>query len=409
MNIIAGIISLVAVTSGLPEVMWLGETVSSFSARSMGMGESGFTEVSALGVLINPALMGLMDEGLQVEVSAGMDYIVEKRTRRVYNQFESSIGESEYSFNRSLFFNPGGAAVAIRGLSGFPETIAFAAGWRVPATFGYSYGRIIRDDSYVRTGEESLEISGILNEFSLALAFMPSDVFSFGLSGGFITGSRDVSWEVVYVDTTLGGTTAQRNESHSGIVTRGSVLFAPDRRVFISASLEYPMPLSVSPETSGDPVSWNTLSDTDYDLDMPVTVHVGSIYIPGNRLRSRFTGEFHWSSQGSLEFQGESLGLRNSWGVNAGVENTLPGGPVARFGFGYRRSPVHSSLDRMSFTAGLGFRISDWSVDIGASFSPDRWNQMEVPGLPSFVPGDSLIASELSTGLMFTVSRWFTI
>ena len=319
-------------TAGLPEVMWLGNPVGTASAVSCGMGGSGFMEVSALGALENPSLLGISDHGLQVEFSAGLDFFVEKRTRRVYDQFESSIGESEIAFNKGIGFFPGGVALAVRGIDGLPESLAFAAGWRVPAFYGYNYERTVRDAAYVITGNERLDVSGILNEFALAVSFVPSDVFSFGLAGGYVTGSRDVTWEVTHVDPTLDSTLSNRSETANGIVTRGSILFSPDRRVFLSAALEYPMPLSISPEANGDPVTWGVLSETDYDLDMPMTIKLGSIYIPGNSLRSRFTGEFFWGSDGSLEFEGESLGLKNSWGINAGVENTLPGGPVARFG-----------------------------------------------------------------------------
>ncbi len=408
MSIIAAVV-LSLMTAGLPEVMWLGDPVVSASAVSCGMGGSGFMEVSALGILENPSLLGIADQGLQVEFSAGLDFFVEKRTRRVYDQFESSIGESEIAFNKGIGFFPGGVALAVRGYGGLPESFAFAAGFRVPAFYGYNYERTMRDAAYVVTGEERLDVSGILNEFTLALSFIPSDVFSFGLAGGYITGSRDVTWEVTHVDPSLDSTYSHRSESVSGIVTRGSILFAPDRRVFVSAALEYPMPLSISPRTDGDPVTWNVLSETDYDLDMPMTVRLGSIYIPGNSLKSRFIGEFFWSSDGSLEFEGDNLGLKNSWGVNAGVENSLPGGPVARFGFGYRRSPIASALDRMSFTTGVGFCIGEWNLDLGASFSPDRWRQTEISGLPSFVTGDSLIIEETDTRVMFSISRVFDL
>ncbi len=405
--IAAGILSFLI--TGLPEVMWLGNPVGSASAVSCGMGGSGFMEVSALGILVNPSLLGISERGLQVELAAGMDLFVEKRTRRVYDQFESSIGESEIAFNKGIEFFPGGVALAIRGWDGLPESLAFAAGLRVPAFYGYSYERTMRDAAYVITGDERLDVSGILSEFTLAVSFIPSDVFSFGLAGGYITGSRDVTWEVTHVDTSLDSTYSHRSESASGIVTRGSILFSPDDRVFVSAAIDYPMPLSISPRSDGDPIAWNVLSETDYDLDMPMTMRLGSLYVPGNSLRSRFTGEFFWSSDGSLEFEGENLGLKNSWGINAGVENTLPGGPVARFGFGYRRSNIASALDRMNFTTGLGFCIGDYNLDLGASFSPDRWRQTEITGLPSFVSGDSLTIEETDTKVMFSISRVFDL
>ncbi len=407
--IAAGIVSLLTITAGLPEVMWMGDRAGSPSAVSLGMGGGGFMDVSASGILGNPSLMGITDSGLRIEFSSGIDFFVEKRTRRVYNKFESSIGESEIAFNKGISFFPGGAAVAVRGIDGLPESFAFAAGWRVPAVYGYSYNRILRDEAYVKTGEEQLNVSGMKNEFDIALSFVPSGIFSFGLAGGYLTGTRDVTWEVSNVDPSLDSTRSHRRESLSGIVTRGSVLFVPDRRVFISAALEYTVSFSISPETDGDPITWNVLSETDYDLDLPIIVRLGSIYVPGNRLRSRFTGEFFWSSDASLEFEGQNLGLKNSWGINAGVENTLPGGPVARFGFGYVRSPISSALDRMTFSTGMGFNIEEWNIDVGACFSPDRWRQTGITGLPSFASGDSLTVEETDTKIMFSISRMFDL
>ena len=63
----------------------------------------------------------------------------------------------------------------------------------------------------------------------------------------------------------------------------------------------------------------------------------------------------------------------------------------------------------MNFTAGLGFCIGEWNLDLGASFSPDRWRETEISGLPSFVPGDSLTVEETDTRVMFSISRVFDL
>ncbi|GEM_PF-459777 len=408
--IAAGVISILAVTAGLPEVMWLGDQDPAASAWSEGMGGCGFLENSALGALGNPAILGLTGDGLRVDAAAGATYVTEKRTRKVYDSFGSSIGESEYAFNTGLSFVPMGAAVSFRNAFGLPKTFSAALGWRIPRSFDYSYDRIVRDNSYVETGREQFSVTGMENELALAIAFTPSEAFTFGIGGGYIMGSRDASWKVNHVDPALLDTLAVRNEDISGMVARGSVLFTPDRRVFIAAGIEYPMPLSFSPEELDDPAAWSAFPDSiDYDLDQPMKVHFGALYVPGNRLMSRFTGEFYWSADGSLEFEEENLGLRNSWGVRAGVENTLPGGPVARFGFGYDRSPIAAALDRMSFSAGMGFSVGEWTLDAGASFSPDRWRQTEITGLPSFAAGDSLTVEETETRLVFSISRVFDL
>lgn len=407
--IAAGIVSLLAVTGSLPDVMWQGDSDPASTAWAAGMGHCGFLEASALGALGNPAMLGLADAGLRFDVSGGAAFASEKRTRRVYDSFGSSIGEAEVAFNTGLRFFPAGAALSVSSALGFPEAFSAAVGWRVPGTFGYEYGRIVRDNAYVKIGEESLEITGMQNELAVAIAFTPSEALTFGVGGGFVTGSRNVQWRSDWVDPSIADTLSVRKETLSGIVVRGSLLFVPQERIFLSVGVESPMPLAFSPRETGDPVTWSTLSDTEYDLDQPLTVTAGARYVPGNRLMSIFAGEFYWSGDGSLEFEGESLGLSNGWGFRSGVENTLPGGPVARFGFGYDRSPISPELDRMTFTAGMGFHAGPWALDAALGFTPDRWRQTLVSGLPSFVAGDSLQVEETSTSLTVSLSRTFDV
>jgi hypothetical protein len=407
--IAAGIVSLLAVTGGLPDVMWQGNQDPASTAWAAGMGNCGFLEASALGALGNPAMLGLADSGLRFDLSGGAVFSSEKRTRLVYDSFGSSIGEAEYAFNTGIQFFPAGAAVSVSEALGFPEVFSAAVGWRVPRTFGYDYGRTVRDNSYVETGEESLEITGMENELAASIAFSPSDALTFGVGGGFVTGSRNVQWKVDWVDPSIADVMAVRKETITGAVVRGALLFAPQGRVTCTVVVEYPMPLSFSPVETGDPITWNTLSDTDYDLDQPMTVTAGARYVPGNRLMSIFAGELYWSGDGSLEFEGESLGLHNAWGFRTGVENTLPGGPIARFGFSFDRSPVSPELDRMTFTAGMGFHAGPWALDAGLGFTPDRWRQTMITGLPSFVSGDSLQVEETSTRLTISLSRTFDV
>jgi hypothetical protein len=59
----------------------------------------------------------------------------------------------------------------------------------------------------------------------------------------------------------------------------------------------------------------------------------------------------------------------------------------------------------MTFTAGMGFRISNWELDFGAGFSPVRWGQTEIPGLISFPPDDSLWVEESETRIIISIGR----
>jgi hypothetical protein len=355
------------------------------------MGASDYTSVSALGALENPAIMGLGRlEGLRVD-GAGLAVVgYEKRLRKVYDQFGSAIGESETAFNRDLAVMPGGLAGWMAGGS-LPENLSLAAGLRAPSSFHYSYDRVLRDAAYVETGRESLEISGSELEMAASAAFSPSADVTLGLGGGWIAGSRESVWEQTWVDPTQPDVSTTTDQDISGLAARGSALVNLGR-LRVTAGAEALL-------------SYEIEGDSSMSVDLPPTLRAGAVYVPGNRLLTRFVAEAYYSTASDAEIEGQPLYDRDAWGVSAGVENDLPGGPIGRFGFRYDSSPIDRSLDATTFTAGLGLRAGPWAVDLGGSFTPQRWRQTDVPGLPSFTAGDSLQVEESSTRVMLSVSR----
>lgn len=387
----SGLMTIAALTGSLPSVCSLGQWQPATTAAALGMGGSDYTSVSALGALENPAIMGLGGpDGLRLD-GAGLAVIgYEKRLRKVYDQFGSSIGESETAFNRDLALLPGGIGGWLAG-GGLPRNLSLAAGVRAPASFRYRYDRILRNSAYVETGTERLEIDGSELEMALSGAFSPSPRVTIGLGGGYITGTRETVWEKTWVDPTEPDVLTKTSEDISGMVARGSALVNLGR-VRLTAGAE----ALLSYEFEGD----STVS-----VDLPPTIRGGLVYVPGNRLLSNFVAEGYYSTTSDAEVDGEPLYDRDSWGISAGVENDLPGGPVARFGFRYDASPLSRSLDATTFTAGLGLEAGPWNIDLGGSFTPQRWRQTELPGLPSFPAGDSLQVEESSTRVMLSVSR----
>jgi hypothetical protein len=396
MNVLtAGLVSL-ALTGGLPEVDWLGDALPGGSARALGMGETGFMDPSPLGALVNPAALSIAGEGTGVEASGSAVFSMEKRTRKVYDSFGSTIGESEYSFVQDLSFLPGGVAVSLAGPgSGLPSTVAVAAGWTVPGSYCYSWHRTVRDDNYVKTGEQRLDVSGITSEFALSVAFMPTANVSVGIGGGYLTGSRKTEWEETFVDPTIPGELTSGTRDVSGLNLRGGVMVRLLPRLRLSVAAE-------------KAVSF-TLTDSlgEQDVSRPLMLRGGAEYVPGNSMHSIFTAEFYWRDDGSVTVDGLDAGLHTAWGFHAGVENHIPGGPDARVGFCYDGSPLSRALDRMTFTAGVGVDVSEWNLDVGAGFSPVSWRQTEVPGLVSFDPGDSLTVEESTTRIAVSLRRTF--
>lgn len=394
MGVLTALIAAAAL-GGLPEDAFLtGSDSWAGGAAALSCGGSEFLDFTPLGFLVNPALASSQAPGYRIEASGGMLVSFEKRTRTVYDSFGSSIGEAEHSFNSGADLVPGGIAVSASGTAWLPEGMSVAAGLRLPASFSYDYERIVRNEYYVVTGTDELSISGGVSEFCGAAAFTPAADVSFGLSGGLISGSRDSRWQQDRVDPSEDDVLLTESSELEGFIVRGSVSGCPDERVRLCLGAEKRMSME-----------WN--GSTDGSLDLPILIRGAAGVLPGNRLQTRFSAEVRYSATSGAEFAGSDMGLRDSWRASAGIENTIPNGPICRFGFSYERSPLASSLDGMSITAGLGFRVADWRLDLGGSFSPRRWDQLSLPPLQSFDAGDSLTVEESGTVLVLSFGRAF--
>lgn len=374
-------IALLALICGLPEVLWLGGWNAACSAGSAGAGGGPFLDRSSFGALENPAYSCFAGSG--VDLTGSMVYSRETRTRTVYDTFGGVVGESEQAFNQGIRLSPGGAAGAW-GLGNW----GLAAGIRALGSFHYDYRRTARDESYVPVSEETVECRGTLWEFGASAGYSPAPGWALGVGGGVVAGNRSVLWSMVFTDPAQTDLAMEEEEDVAGAVLRASGETVLGRvRLAAGAAL---------------PLAW-TLTDASgvrTDLDDALEVKCGVLYLPGDRLRSRFSAEASWRSE-------EDPGLRDTWGVRGGVESLLPGGPVTRFGFDYSTSPIHRSLDAVSFTAGLGFRVEGWDVDAGVRVTPSGWRESQISGLPGSTTGDSLAVETLTAGLVLGISRNF--
>lgn len=384
-----GMIILLAISGGLPEIMWLGDSGMAGSAAAAGMGSTWYADGSPQGSLENPVMASKLPEGFTAGVTGQLALDMEKRTRRVYDSFGGVVGESEHSFNQNFSPLPGGAAVSwCRG------TFAVAGGFRAVSVFKYDYGRVINDDNYVKFADEIFAVSGMISDYSLSGSWNTGGVISIGAGGGLLTGRRTLEHTVDFTDPTADDTETEIETDFSGMILRGSAM-ADMGRLQISAGIE-------------QPVNWKTtVDDTETELTLPLKVRSGIIYSPGNRLMSLFAADFWWSPTSSVEIDGEDAALRNSWGFGAGVENTLPGNTIVRAGFEYDDSPVSPGLSRMGFTAGIGWKIGDVCVDGALSFSPVRWDQYRAEPLPTFLYGDSLVVESSRTAFSLGVTKPF--
>lgn len=372
-------IALLALLCGLPEVLWLGGWNPPGSAATSGMGGGLFMDRSALGALENPAYAAVC--GKRVDLSVAAFYTRESRTRMVYDSFGGVVGESEQAFNQGTGLAPGGLAGSYAG-----NNWGVAVGVRAVGNFDYDYARIARDEAYVPTSEEVLESRGMLWELGGSAGYRPLPGWCVGAGAGFVTGRRTVGWSLVNVDPSVPDESWETLDDITGAVLRASCIGTTERmRIAAGVSM---------------PVGWSLegVDGTDSSIEDVLEVTCGVGYLPGNRLRSTFTAEANWRDEGEP-------GMRNSWGIRGGVESHLPGGPIARFGFDYRTSPLHRALDTVSFTTGIGFNLDMWHLDAGLRITPSRWRQSQVSGLPGFAQDDSLSVESLASAIMIGISR----
>jgi hypothetical protein len=396
MNLLLSVLAASTVSAGLPEVSLAGDWSAAGGAGALAMGRLEWMDVSVLGTLSNPALGCEAGEGLGIGISGGLDLAVEKRTRTVYDEFGGSMGEAEHSFDRSAMPVAGGAGVTASGLGGLPEQLSLSAGIVPYSTFEYGYDRVLNNDYYVQVGSEAYEVSGSVARICLSAAFRVSDAVGFGIGGGLLTGSRETSWELDWVDPTLPDESDSTSSDLEGFDCRGSVLVRASERLILSAG-------------AGKAVAMTWSGDVEGDMDMPPEFFAGAAWMPGNGLRTRVAAEAGFMAASGAELDGQDMGLRDCWTAAAGVRNTLPGGPDLMFGFRYEKSPVAGSLDAVSFTGGLGFEAGGWSFDAGASFTPRLWDQQDLDPLPSLPSGDSLAVEEGRTVLLVSATRSFSL
>ncbi len=384
--------------AGLPETfLSTGGWAPSGGGAALSTGRAGFMDPTALGALSNPAALLLVGPGLSTGLSGALELETEKRTRTVYDEFGSSIGEAEHAFNRTVRLLPAGIAASLSEVSWLPPGLALGLGFRARGSFDYDYDRTINNDYYVPVGFEELTSSGMLGEIGLAAAFRVSGLLGVGVGGGLLSGSRDFTWSRDWIDPGITDEEVSESAELSGFAGRLSILLEPSPRLTVCAGAEQILSLG-----------WSGGFEGDYDL--PPEVSLGASWLPGNALRSRFTAEVAYRAMSGAELDGVDMGMDDAWHASAGIENHIPGGPVCRFGFRYDRSPVDRALNAASFTAGMGFTLPDgWTLDAGGSFTPRSWDQQDLPAMLSLDAGDSLMIEETRTTIVISASRAFSL
>jgi hypothetical protein len=329
---------------------FVGEEVCWYDARGLAAaGLSGF-EPGPSAVFANPALLGFVRRPV-LALSYGLRVATELRTRIVYDQFGSSMGEAAIANN----IHSSGLAGPLAGAYRLGPLVG-GAGIGPVRDYSYLYFKEYRDDFYIKIGEDRVVQTGNLTAGKVAVGYRPLSWFGVGAAGGYVFGRRRLEvWHISGVDTSY-----EKDEgAPSGAAYSGGVFLAPLARLGVGVDFRSGL--------AG--TAWYGLpEDTSWHLAgaLPWTARAALSYrVPGS-LPSVVTAEAAYQA-----WRGADTTFSNLLVIKAGVEHTMLNFVRLRYGFGVQPMPYDPTIQRADIGFGLGFEAGFARIDVGGLLTRD--------------------------------------
>jgi len=307
-------------------------------------------EPGAAAVSGNPGLLGFVTRA-EVEVGAGLTWSSEQRTRTVYDQFETAIGEVVTADNLDLVPALGAAA----GVVPLASRLALGAAIGTFRDYRYRYSKEYRDDFYAKIGEDRIEQDGMLYAADVAAGIRVVDWLSAGLRARYLTGARSLDFVTVRgTDTTV----ESESGSPSGFGVGGGLGIEPLAGLVLG--LELAGPVSLSEWRTGDSL---VASETGR---LPLAVTAAVAYRVPGAIPSRLQVEAGYHNWHGVDTTVSSI-------VTAGlaVEHQLLDRVALRYGAAIEPMPFDPTVQLVRVGAGLGFEVGSLVIDIGGRLNHD--------------------------------------
>ena len=358
--VIAGALAM----AEIPLRAYWGERVKWHNARDLAFAGMNRFDPGPGAVFSSPAQLGFVDRpGL--ELSYGLKFSSEQRTRTVYDRFENTIGEAVVADNAGL----SGIVGPLAGVFPLFGKGAVAAGIGPVLDFSYRYYKEFRDDFYNVIGEDRVEQTGTVFNAGLGFGFRPLSRLSLGASGGYMFGSRELeSWQIRIPDTSY----ESEFGKPAGVTYAVGIAGQPIDRLDLEFGFTGPVKLSgwytpsaAPPEFIGceQHYPWRADLNVSYQVPgpLPSRVMLEAEYQP--RV-SVVTGWGLWGKHPVTE-------TASILSVRAGVEHTMLNFLKLRYGFGVEPLSFDPSIQLAEVGAGVGFDAGFGRIDIGGMFFRD--------------------------------------
>jgi len=377
---------------------YLGNQISSFSARNLGMGNTGvYDTFSPMSLSLNPANVTLLNGRAGFSATGMFTRNEDNRSIPLYNSFDTFIDDATISANTNLFDDYGFAGYGKYKLNKYILGLGFH--YLPMVNFKGTYDEEVRNNrnSDNDTYPEIIAMNAIDNTGKLnAMGFtfgggMETDngiSAQLGLTMNIMGGESEMQKSVKWSDYAISKCVSAINRNvladsvythkseYSGTqINIGTALKVNNRIGFgIAYSVKSSLDRDVSinkfygPDTTSvtnvEPVISDTLYNDKYI--MPARIRMGFNYMPRNIMKTYFNAEFeyvYWSDiSGAFE---------NSWDIHVGVEHSVTNRIPLRLGFQslteWQAVPDYNYLNEEGLPVLFGTKIITPSITAGSS------------------------------------------
>ncbi len=346
--LLLGLVALLR--ADVPLRVYRGVPADWHNARNLaGTGLAGFGP-DAGAVLARPGILGFADRP-GFELSYGLKWTSEQRTRTVYDQFENAIGEVTVADNVGIVPVTGSAAGVM------PLFGRFAVGLGVAPVldFGYRYDKEHRDDFYVRIGEDRVEQNGMLYAGKLGIGVRVLDWLSVGANGAYLTGTRELDlWTIRGSDTTH----ESESGSPSGLAFAGGFGLKPLSGLMLDVEFESGTKLN-------DWASADSVLPAG-ERSLPWSGKLALAYYAPGILPAGITAEVSYHCWDDVDTTASNVIV-----AALGVEHTMLDFVKLRYGVGIEPMPFDPTVQLVRVGVGAGFDVGAALVDVGMMFCRD--------------------------------------
>jgi hypothetical protein len=358
-----------------------GTPVAAYSARSLGLGGTGFaSQTSPDALVVNPALLAWGNGPAEALLSGIISRRQESRSYPVYDSFDAVLVYNEYAMNDHLFSGANGG-IRFTVPQNLVPAISLGVGTFNIYSHDYRYKEEVRDryssggviDRIL--GWNRIDMDGEVRAILLGAGVEPVQNLAVGISAGAVLDHLGNTWSVDYTNPDSSDLFVRddlKTDGTSWMLTIGAAYrFSPR----VTAGLRAAMPLgnwelTASREVPGQPL-FPDMSSVSYKY--PLSVGWGVQYRPMSLYRPNLMLDMSWTNWSKTEINGVRQGFDDILEISAGVEQRVFENIPVRFGAAYIPSYLDRELTLTMISLGTGFRSGAFELDVATQFGHRKY------------------------------------